>query len=78
MESLGAAGQLATSGPRGRGAAFLLRLLAPATQRRYQEALAGFEEWCSVRRLPFAGLSAELQDWRVADYCLDLMDEGEA
>eukprot|EP00974_Lingulodinium_polyedra_P096396 9344747-Lingulodinium_polyedra.AAC.1 len=62
MESLGVAGQLATSGPQGRVAAFLLRLLAPATQRRYQVALAGFEERCSIRRLLFAGLSAELQD----------------
>ena len=40
-------------GPRGRVAQVLMKLLAAATLRRYEEALASFQAWCSDHQLPF-------------------------
>ena len=62
-------------GPRGRVAQFLMKLLAAATLRRYEEALTSFQTWCSDHQLPFEDMSEEDQDWLLGDYILHLRDE---
>ena len=59
-----------------RAAQFLLTLLAPLTQERYQAGLNSIIDWARERCIDFLALDAEAQDFALSDYALGLLEDG--
>ena len=59
-----------------RAVQFLLTLLAPLTQQRYQSGLDSVNEWARQRCIDFWALDVEAQDFVLSDYSLDLLEDG--
>jgi integrase len=65
------------SGPSQKVSQFLLSQLGPSTQERYVAAMLDFGFWCRQRSLAWQSFSEEHQDYVLADYVHDLIDEGD-
>ena len=63
---------------RARVGEYLLSLLTAATVHRYGVAVDRFDGWCRERSLDWEALNEEEQDFYVADFVLDLMDDEES
>ena len=56
---------------------FLTRLLAPVTISRYRAATKKFENWLETNELSWHDKNEETQDWILAEFVLEQVDEGD-
>eukprot|EP00974_Lingulodinium_polyedra_P006733 641859-Lingulodinium_polyedra.AAC.1 len=64
-------------GPSARVIRFLVGVLAPATQLRYEEAAQAFFEWDTATASRWELRAEEEQDFILCEYLLDLRDRQE-